>query len=129
MQEKKKWKEFFWKFLNWADSLARSNYELVTIHSNRLIIFLLQKREQRTCLHASKHHEVDKEKESVTWNNGALVAELALACGGGQEEYGWRCRGSNGRERERRWQKPSVGGWYFGWFWTQTSPPLEHEIK
>jgi hypothetical protein len=80
------------------------------MHSNRLIIFLLQKREQRTFLHASKHQEVDKEKESVTWNNGALVAELAVACGGCQEEYGWQCRGSNGRERERERERERDDG-------------------
>ena len=61
-------------------------------------------------LHANKQQEIDKEKESVTWNKGALVAELAVGCGGGQEEYGRRCRGS-------RTEAPSSGE-------TQPSTPL-----
>jgi hypothetical protein len=32
-------------------------------------------------LHANKQQEIDNKKESVTWNKGALLVELMVACG------------------------------------------------
>jgi len=54
------------------------------MHSNQLIIFpCLQKRAQCTFYMQEDETRNTDEGERITWNGGALVAGLTVACGGG----------------------------------------------